>query len=161
MDECSLFETPDHPSILNNKWGTRGFFFHYSFLKIECVCAGMVSCKAGRCNPGIVPLGSSAPRPGFLKDTSNHFRRDKTITMTFEWQGQEGDKSWWAVCQQGDPGLAKHTLIIMLARGGEKVNSKTACSCHGKSLMVLMKILLLHEIFSMLKKNSKLIQHFQ
>lgn len=40
--------------------------------------------------------------------------------MTFELQGQEGDESWWAVCQQGDSGLAEYTVIIMLARGGEK-----------------------------------------
>jgi hypothetical protein len=44
--------------------------------------------------------------------------------MTFELQGQEEEESWRAVCQQGDPGLTKYTLIIMLARGGEKVNSK-------------------------------------
>lgn len=55
----------------------------------------------------------------------------------------------------------RRTVITLFQPGEKKVNSKTARSRHGKSLMLLMKILLLHEIFSILKKNSKLIQHFQ
>lgn len=40
--------------------------------------------------------------------------------------------------------------------GRKEANSKIACSCHGKSLMLLMKILPLHEIFSILKEKRQI-----
>lgn len=81
--------------------------------------------------------------------------------MTFELKGKEGALSQWNDPGQGDPGLAKAPCDYDSRLGRKKINSRIACSCHGKSLMLLMKILLLHEIFSILKKNSKLIQRFQ
>jgi hypothetical protein len=81
--------------------------------------------------------------------------------MTFELQGQEGDSSQWDGSRQEDPGVAEAHGDYYSSLGRKKVDLRISCSCHGKSLMLLMKILLLHEIFSILKKNSKLIQHFQ
>ena len=100
-------------------------------------------------------------RPGFLKDTSNHLWCDKTVMMTFELKGEGGGLYGWNAHWQGAPGLAEVHCAYYSSLGRKEVNSKIACSCHGKSLMLLMKILLLHEIFSILKKNGKLIQHFQ
>lgn len=79
--------------------------------------------------------------------------------MTFELKGK-GGSSRWNAHRQGDPGLAEAHCAYYSSLGRKEVNSKVACSCHGKSLMLLMKILL-HEIFSILKKNGKLIQRFQ
>lgn len=81
--------------------------------------------------------------------------------MTFELKGKEDSLSQWGAPRHGDPGPAKAPCDYDSSLGRKKINSKIACSCHGKFLMLLMKLLLLHEIFSILKKNSKLVQRFQ